>query len=849
MPYLTQLLFLLLFESCLFCGLWQVVDVRVTLAVMAMAPILALLADLPRNWYPPLLRQMMAFTIVGVSFWWLQLRIAEATQPLDLVVVETGAVMALGLLTGGNYHEYTRLAFLSAVLLGYGGLHPVRDVFIPAFLAAIALIILLLYQTRTRALMPIGEQRPPPSPAPTINWRATLTHLGLVLAAVGYFITYFPINRELRSRGLIPVSFNARQTLSTPELFQNWFRPAKSLLGKTDGEESPSPQNPTQSATAKHLMDTPGEALDSRDGGMGNAMGRDLVFRVASPAKLYWTVQLYDTYDGMNWTRSNSLIKGRNLLDTYQPETAQEVVQDFAIVKPISRWLPFAYRGIQLRFEDSSDIMTLPIITRMDGNCFCMRNVQPIPLPWRYRIQSLVPVADLKAIPKEHGQRRRLYGWNYRALPEKIISDRLRILADEITANAETELERANAIRDWLHNNCQYTLSPPSIPQDAETVDYFLCESRKGYCQHYAQAMVVLARLNGLHARLATGFSPGQYNPLLNCFEVYEYHAHAWAQIFIMPWGWLTFDGAPAVNFNPNHLQTLLSSMMDPFGEKWGSRPPELDYHPPRPRIIQRDAAVEAEWKARMEARKRAERRAEARQTQNIVALPPPIKKQKTIAEEAKSLAAQNSITANPDPPELVKAYAQVAMDRALLKSRAWLRGLADRARLRWRQFGARIRQWGAWLLSLGWPVHAALATMLAAAVLLWEMRRKLTRLVRLKWRLWRCERLWRRICQEPMSPRQRIDFCRILANRWFALAAFQRPPVTDMEERQTLLPLDARELSPDYLTIAHAAFDCWYGREEPSAATERAVRAATARIREQIPPFIQKAENRYGGI
>ena len=117
MPYLTQLVFLLLFESCLFCGLWQVVDVRVTLAVMAMAPILALLADLPRNWYPPLLRQMIAFSLVGVSFWWLQLRIAEATQPLDLVVVETGAIMALGLLAGGNYHEYTRLAFLSATLM------------------------------------------------------------------------------------------------------------------------------------------------------------------------------------------------------------------------------------------------------------------------------------------------------------------------------------------------------------------------------------------------------------------------------------------------------------------------------------------------------------------------------------------------------------------------------------------------------------------------------------------------------------------------------------------------------------------------------------------------------------
>ena len=159
------------------------------------------------------------------------------------------------------------------------------------------------------------------------------------------------------------------------------------------------------------------------------------------------------------------------------------------------------------------------------------------------------------------------------------------------------------------------------------------------------------------------------------------------------------------------------------------------------------------------------------------------------------------------------------------------------------------IRQWLTWMLSLGWFVHGLLLVILATAAVLWEKRHKIIRLLRLKWRLWQCEQLWRRICQETMPPRQRIDFCRILANRWFALAAFQRPPVTDMEERQTLLPLDAQVLSPAYLTIARASFDCWYGKEEPSTTTEQAVREATEQIRERISPFIQKAEKRYGGI
>lgn len=62
--------------------------------------------------------------------------------------------------------------------------------------------------------------------------------------------------------------------------------------------------------------------------------------------------------------------------------------------------------------------------------------------------------------------------------------------------------------------------------------------------------MVLFSRINNLPARVATGYSPGNYNMMPQLFEVYEYHAHAWAQVLIEDIGWLTFDATPPGRVN-----------------------------------------------------------------------------------------------------------------------------------------------------------------------------------------------------------------------------------------------------------------------------------------------------------
>jgi hypothetical protein len=72
--------------------------------------------------------------------------------------------------------------------------------------------------------------------------------------------------------------------------------------------------------------------------------------------------------------------------------------------------------------------------------------------------------------------------------------------------------------------------------------DYFLFDLRRGYCDYYATAMVVLARAAGLPARLVTGYAPGRYDPGNATFIVTAADAHSWVEVYFPDYGWIQFE-------------------------------------------------------------------------------------------------------------------------------------------------------------------------------------------------------------------------------------------------------------------------------------------------------------------
>ncbi len=165
-------------------------------------------------------------------------------------------------------------------------------------------------------------------------------------------------------------------------------------------------------------------------------------------------------------------------------------------------------------------------------------------LPTRYTVLSQV-FAPEPAVLRQAGE---VYPTEiislYLQLPAAL-DPRLAALAAEWTAAASTPYDRAVAIEAELRR-LPYTLDVPAPPAGREVVAWFLFDLRRGYCDYFATAMAVLARLSGIPARLAVGYATGSYDPATGVYTVTELNAHSWPELYFPGIGWVRFEPTPA---------------------------------------------------------------------------------------------------------------------------------------------------------------------------------------------------------------------------------------------------------------------------------------------------------------
>lgn len=116
-------------------------------------------------------------------------------------------------------------------------------------------------------------------------------------------------------------------------------------------------------------------------------------------------------------------------------------------------------------------------------------------------------------------------------------------LTDKVTKDAKSGLERARAIERAIGERCTYNTQAAAVPQDKDPVQYFLFESKQGYCDLFASAFVQMATHAGLPTRYVTGWVMNDEAPDENgWFDVREMDRHAWAEVYFEDYGWVTFD-------------------------------------------------------------------------------------------------------------------------------------------------------------------------------------------------------------------------------------------------------------------------------------------------------------------
>jgi hypothetical protein len=155
--------------------------------------------------------------------------------------------------------------------------------------------------------------------------------------------------------------------------------------------------------------------------------------------------------------------------------------------------------------------------------------------------------AKLRKLPKPSDERVEALQTkfkNYLQLPAHVSPETI-ALANNIAHENENWFGQANAIANYLRVRYPYDLDVPATPKGKDAVEDFLFTQKRGYCEHFASAFVVLCRTKGIPARLVTGFLPGEYNALTGLWEVRMHDAHAWAEVFVPQAGWVPFDPTP----------------------------------------------------------------------------------------------------------------------------------------------------------------------------------------------------------------------------------------------------------------------------------------------------------------
>ncbi|MGA7912135.1 MAG: transglutaminase domain-containing protein [Candidatus Dormiibacterota bacterium] len=125
---------------------------------------------------------------------------------------------------------------------------------------------------------------------------------------------------------------------------------------------------------------------------------------------------------------------------------------------------------------------------------------------------------------------------------------RIHALAQSIVdqAGAVTQYDKAAAIEVYLRDNFTYTLTPPRTPAGRDPIDYFLFDSKQGYCEFFASAMGDMLRSLGIPTRLVNGFGPGQYDQASHSWVVHGDDAHTWVESYFPTFGWIAFEPTPA---------------------------------------------------------------------------------------------------------------------------------------------------------------------------------------------------------------------------------------------------------------------------------------------------------------
>ena len=165
---------------------------------------------------------------------------------------------------------------------------------------------------------------------------------------------------------------------------------------------------------------------------------------------------------------------------------------------------------------------------------------------------------------------------------------RISKLAQEITASAPSNYEKAVAVERYLRTRFGYTLDLPGYVPEDPLAD-FLFERKKGHCEYFASSMAVMLRSLRIPSRMVTGFRTGEFNDLTGQYVVRASNAHSWVEAYFPGTGWVSFDPTPAASLPTRSGWSRFQLYADAAASFW--REWIINYDAQHQRSLGQDAA------------------------------------------------------------------------------------------------------------------------------------------------------------------------------------------------------------------------------------------------------------------
>ena len=261
----------------------------------------------------------------------------------------------------------------------------------------------------------------------------------------------------------------------------------------------------------------------------------------------YWRGMTLDYFDGVSWREvatKKSLIFKRDGFFTIRPFSKEKAVIQKIYLEPI----------------DTDVIFGLSEIAALEVNARAINvdEAQAVFLPYKKGKEVYYTVYSINELPSGDSRSR-----PYLQVPGGM--GKVRQLAFTVTSGKNDELGKARAVENYLRDNYTYSLNTSEPPLDMRPIEDFLFHSKKGYCEHYATAMVMMLRLIGIPSRIVNGFYGGEPNAFGGYMIVRQSDAHSWVEAVIDK-KWMRFDPTPAVYAGP---PSKVSLYLDMLRMKW----------------------------------------------------------------------------------------------------------------------------------------------------------------------------------------------------------------------------------------------------------------------------------------